>query len=211
MNKKLIALASALALGASAAHADLSYTYVEAGYMDFNDNGDFDTDATYLQGSFSLTDSLFIKASWTGEDGDWKEFGHKIDVDGDRWGIGLGAHTSLLPGLDLVFGAEYANADSDLKLRGPLANADESVDADIWSLDAGLRFKPITWLEVYGTYTYSFIDTDAELLGDDEDSTSDLEIGARFYPLPLFSIGVGYISNLEEGGEALRVAARLNF
>lgn len=91
---------------------NFSYTYGQFGY----DNWDYDhgPDVDVLNGalSYEVDDHIFLRGSVDFYDGDYKGRGHS-NVDGHRLSAGLGFHTPLQQGLDLLGTADLIRDDND--------------------------------------------------------------------------------------------------
>lgn len=138
MKRSLLALAL-VALVPFAAQADdkLSYTYVEADYV----NLDGDADGFGLRGSLEFGASDFYGF------GGWRtaEF-DDFNVDIDQWELGVGYAHGLSENLDLIAEAAYLRADV------------EGFDADGYRASIGLRgsFSP----NFEGLAKVGFVDSD---------------------------------------------------
>src|SRR5690606_27409430 len=92
---KLLVAAALLPLGAVA--QDLDYTFVELSYMDTDlDAGPIDVggDGFGLEGSLSVTDSVFLFANYETQD-------YGFGVDASSYDLGAGMRWALKPQLDL--------------------------------------------------------------------------------------------------------------
>ncbi len=120
MKHSLIALALAVALPFSAHASELSYTNIEADYV----NLDNDADGWGLRGSFNFgTSEFYGLASYTNINVD-TNFG---DFDVDAYEVGVGYHHALTGKTDLLAEVAYQNADAG------------NVDIDGYRVSVGLR------------------------------------------------------------------------
>jgi hypothetical protein len=177
MRKTPLALAIAsLALLPIAAHAeDISYSFVQAAYVN-TDVDDFDEtlDGYVLGGSFEVAENFFLFASYTDQSTDY--FG--ADIDFSSFTLGGGYAFPLSETMDLVGSIGYVSADADASYEGQSAGADDNG----YSLGVGLRMMPLEQLELHGNVTY--VD-----LSDAGDETS-LGIGGLWYFVPQFAVGL---------------------
>lgn len=154
----------------------LSYDYLN---LDVGSGDAFDDDIDFyaLGGSVSLTESLFLKGSYsdaaTEDDIDFGLASGKIEYSGYQLGIGF--HGPLNPTVDFVVSASYVNSEAEL--------FGFSEDADGLSVDAGLRFKPTarTELNVFGNY----VDVGGE-------GEAGYSVSGYYFLVPTFSLGLVY-------------------
>lgn len=161
-----------------------SYDYVQAGYQNRDFDPGFEYDALTGKISHALDEHLFI----IGE-------AQLFDIDpgnNDGWLIagGLGFHTPLNQGLDLV-------------LSGELVHVDYDVDDDTgFRLRGGVRHATAEQLELGGGAFYQ-----------DADGIADSEFGV--YGNALFNInqdfGVGAELALGDDSDVFELFARMNF
>ena len=160
MKRSLIALVLAAAVPFAAQADDkLSYSYIEADYV----NLDSDADGFGVRGSIEFADSGFYAfGSWNALEAD------DFDVDVDTYDLGLGYAHSLGENLDLIGEAAYVNVDV------------EGFDADGWRASVGLRgsFSP----NFEGLVKANFVD------GDDVDGDFTGTLGAQYKFNPTWGI-----------------------
>lgn len=160
--------------------SDFSYTFLQLGYSSTQLDA-LDDDAKGLTGraSLGLFDFLYVFLDYANQTTDYQ------NTDADLYGLGAGAHFSVMPRLDLVGEAAWISND----IASDLSTLDESNDG--WTAMAGARWMPLPWegggLELDGGYRW--IDMQG-LLSDEQ--TGAWEVGARFHFLKLFSIGAKY-------------------
>ncbi len=180
-----------IAFSASAGAQDFDYNYFSVGYTRVNlDDGMFDVDGDGLGigGSFEVSESFFIGASYGMAE--FEEQG--IEVDFDTWSAGIGWHTPLSDAVDFVTSLSYQRVDaSALGL---------SVDDDGFGIGVGFRFAASEVIEFNGGINYvdmsdggddtgyglgvlySLSDNvDVGLSGDWGDDSSAYGISGRFY------------------------------
>lgn len=121
----------------------LSYNYAQLGYDRWDLDNGFDVDAFTGEGSFAMDEHIFLRGGLTFYDGDNNS---SLDVDGNRFYGGVGFHTPLQRGLDLVTTADIVYDDVDVGS----ANDDEIG----FDLRGGLRHATTDQLELSGGLTY---------------------------------------------------------
>jgi long-subunit fatty acid transport protein len=156
-------LAQDAAAPAPVAAGALSYTY---GQFDFiRGDGDGFNDGPNgwaLHGSYALQDKLFLFGGLGHQTGEVSN----ANKDVNSLSIGIGYHSPIDPGTDLVFGASLAHANSEsgtpnssidgtgYTLQGGVRHA----IGDKWELDGTVGYTDFsssssnTWLEVGGVY-----------------------------------------------------------
>jgi hypothetical protein len=177
MRKSILGLAIAsLALLPLASQAeDISYSFVQAAYVN-TDIDDFDEalDGFALGGSFEVAENFFIYASYSDQSTDL--FG--VDIDATDYSIGGGYAFPLSETMDLVGSIGYVSAEIEGSFEGESA----SFDDDGYQLAVGLRAMPMEQLELHGSVGY--VD-----LSDSGDNTS-FGVGALWYFVPQFAVGL---------------------
>lgn len=165
-----VATLAALGLTGTAFAADnLSYSYVEAGYLNSDyDDLDVDADGFGLQGSWGFTPNLHGFASFATQEAD------DFDADLDQFEVGIGGNWALSDKLDVIATVSYV----DVELDGPgRFNADDNG----FALGGALRGRVTDALELRGGIKYTELDEG----GDD----TALNLGARYYFTPMFALG----------------------
>jgi Ax21 family sulfation-dependent quorum factor len=152
MKRSLFALALVAAMPFAAQADDkLSYTYIEADYL----NVDSDADGFGVRGSVEFADSGFYGfGGWNSVEVD------DVNVDVDTFDVGLGYAHSLGENLDVLGEAAYMNSDV------------EGFDVDGWRASIGLRgsFSP----NFEGLIKANYID------GDEFDGDFTATLGAQY-------------------------------
>ncbi len=160
MKRSLLALAL-VALVPFAAQADdkLSYTYVEADYL----NVDGDADGFGLRGSVEFGDSGMY-----GFGGYNKVEVDDFDIDVDNYELGLGYAHDLSANTDLLSEVAYLNSDAD------------GFDVDGWRASVGLRgsFTP----DFEGLAKLNYVD------GDQFDGDFSATLGAQYKFTPMWGL-----------------------
>jgi Ax21 family sulfation-dependent quorum factor len=152
MKRSIFALALVAAIPFSAQADDkLSYSYVEADYVNF----DSDADGFGLRGSFEFGDSGFYGL------GGWRS-GEIDDTDFDieTWELGVGYAHDLSPNTDLISELAWTNVDV------------EGFDDDGYRASVGLRGSFSENFE--GLIKANYVD------GDDQDSNFTGTLGAQY-------------------------------
>jgi Ax21 family sulfation-dependent quorum factor len=131
--KKQLGLAIALAAASFAATAgELSYSYVEGGYLRTDINNLGDGDGFAVNGSVALNDSFHLFGGYSMQDA--SEDG--VDVDLDAMRVGAGWNHALGERLDFVARAAYERSEADFSVPG---FGSFNGETDGYSLEAGLR------------------------------------------------------------------------
>ncbi len=174
-----------LAVTPLAAMADgLSYSYVEADYVDVDvDNGP-SGDGFGLRGSVGFADNWFAFADYVDA---------SVDVvDIENIAVGIGGHYSLGTNFDAVGRIGYTETDLS---AGPFSASDDG-----YLLSLGLRGQ-MSQLEMEGHVVY----TD---LSDGGDETA-FEVAGRWNFTSMFSAGVAY--RIGDDANVLYAGVRLNW
>ena len=137
MKRSLLALTllAALPFAASAAEG-ISYNYVEGGYVATNTDG-ADADGWGVDGSAALTPNFHVFGSYSNQD--VKDF----DANFDQWRVGVGYNHEISPKADLLTRVAYEKFD-----------AGDNIDADGYSVEAGVRGALATNFEGYALAGY---------------------------------------------------------
>jgi len=160
-----------MASGATAVASEMSYSYIEAAYIDTeidNRNIDVDGDGVALGGSFAISDTFFLTAGYTTQ-------GFDRGVDVDQWTFGVGGHLPLTDSVDFVGSLNYVDVDVDTRFGGA---DDDGIGATV-----GIRAKVAPMVELEGSISY--VDFD-----DSGDSTS-FGVTGRYYLTDMFALSAG--------------------
>lgn len=193
MSKTCLALAAAtLALAPALSQAaNLSYNYVDVGYVETDIDGvDPKLDGFLLRGSLELGSNAFLFADYV--DQSVEESGARLD--GESIGVGVGYAWPFAEKMDLFGRIGYVR--SEVTLRGMGERI--SFDDDGYTLGVGIRALPVELLELEGTVNY--VD-----LSDSGDDTS-LGVAARWIITPQFALGVeaGFADDAKSYGIGFR-------
>lgn len=146
LNRSILAAALAIALPASAfAHnhtSDLSYSYVEAGFL-HDRTDDFSANGYALNGSVEIGDTgLYGTATWATADTNVAS----IDVDVERYTLGAGYAFKVKDNLHVLAEASYVLFNAN--------GAGVSEDSDGYQAFVGLRGVPADKWELLGKVGY---------------------------------------------------------
>lgn len=178
-------LVTAALLPFSVLAQDLDYTFVELSYTDTELDlgpGDLSGDGLGLTGSLSVSDSVFLFASYQTQD-------YQFGIDGTSYDVGAGMRYGLKPQLDLVGELAWVNYEVDT----PLGDAED----DGLGLGVGLRGRVNDSLELQGGVRYV----------DLEDSDTFLSVGGRWYFSRTLAAGFGLSFNDDVTGWTLGLRA----
>lgn len=179
-------LATVVALPAAAQAADISYSFIDAGYVTTDIDGIGDSaDGFLLRGSLEITDQVFVFAGYTSQ---------SIDgLDVNDYGVGVGYAWSISDRADIYGKVGYVRAEADL--------AGFSLEDDGYGLGVGIRGRVLDQLELEGAVNY----TDLSDLGDD----TSFAAAARWYFTGQFAVGVEAV--LGEDATSYGIGVRWNF
>lgn len=144
----LVVLAVAAAYG-SAHASEFNYSFVEGGYssLDAKSGGvSADLNGYDIRGSYQIHPNFFVRGGFGVYDGDIDAFGLDADVEMDSWQIGVGYILPINRKTDVFFAIDHD--ERDIKLKSPFNFTD---DVAVNSIEAGLRFKPITTVELFAS------------------------------------------------------------
>jgi hypothetical protein len=185
-------LSAAIAFSASAMASDLSYDYVDIGYVNTDAGYGIEGDGVKLNGSISINDNVYLVAGWSSVEADLS-MGGKIKAD--TYELGLGYHYGLAARTDLVLGASWLRGEG--KTTGfRFGNVDVSDNGYI--LRAGLRHLLTNTFEVNAVVEH----TDIMETGD-----TGLNLGALYHMAPNVAVGAFYTVGADEDvwGVGLRI------
>jgi len=156
MKRSLLALTLLAALPFAASAADnVSYNYIEGGYIGTNTDsfGSFrdapDSDGWSVGGSGAIAPNFHVFGNYSSQ-----EFDHNFG-DVDRWRLGVGYNHEINSSVDLLTRVAYEKAEFD------------NIDFDGWSVEAGVRAGLTPNLEAYALAGYEDYDqgVDGEFYG----------------------------------------------
>lgn len=171
-------IALSIFLAGLAEASDLSYTYVEAGYVDLDFDSvndiDLDGDGWGIFGSLAINDLVHVFGGYATVDLDVDNF--DIDADYDTWEMGFGAHYGIADNLDVVGTVSYVNADVETDVG--------DADDDGFGVSARLRGRLANQFELEGGISYVDLDN----------AGNDFSVGAdaRWYFIETLALGFGY-------------------
>ena len=198
MRKSLLGLmAASLAMGpfVAAQAQDISYTYVELGYVTTDLDGvGKDLDGFVLRGSFEVADNFFLYARYL----DQSVSVAGIDFDAQQYGIGGGFAWSFADNMDLYGRVGYTEVELDVSGGG---SGGFDLDDDGYELGVGIRARPLDLLELEGVVNY--VD-----LSDSGDDTS-YGVAARWFITDTFALGVE--GEFADDADTYGVGFRLQF
>lgn len=190
MLKKLLGVALILSF-TSAVADDLSYNYIELGYMNAELDDDLagfsvDGDGFGVRGAFELNEDWFVAVGYSA-------IGFDFGVDLDQLSVGAGYRFGLSNGADFYAALSYLRAEVSASGFG-------SADEDGYGLTVGVRGMLTDKVELNGRIGYSDLGdgadgtafgagalysfTDSFALGFDLEIDEDVTlygVGARFY------------------------------
>jgi hypothetical protein len=155
--RKAIMLGSMAALGVCAqalAKDDLSYSYLEGGYIS-SESGGNDADGLNVFGSYGFAEQAHVFASYSDQEFD------DIDVDNEFIQVGAGLNWTLAPKVDLIARLSYL----DLEVG--------SLSDDGYGLGFLLRTRINDQFELASGFDYQ----DFDIVGEN----TQINIGGRYY------------------------------
>ncbi|MGH8250919.1 MAG: outer membrane beta-barrel protein [Steroidobacteraceae bacterium] len=177
-------LLAALPLVAQA--EDMSYSYVDLGYVETDIDNLPSADGFGLRGSVGFSENWFVFGEYTDQD--------LAGVDIDQFAVGLGGHYTLTEEMDLVGRVGYVDAEAAV---GPF-----TASVDGFLVSAGLRGQIGDAFELEGRVDH----TD---LGDDGGDDTSIAIGGRYFFTDQFALGAEYSSS--DDANAIFVGLRWSF
>jgi hypothetical protein len=166
LGSTLLALAPLTALA-----DDMSYSYVDLGYVSSDIAGAPSADGLGLRGSVGFAENWFVFGEYSNQD--------LAGVDIDQFAVGLGGHYGLSETIDLVGRLGYIDAEASA------GGANVSVDG--YLVSAGLRGQVTDAFELEGRVDY----TD---FGDNGDDTA-LAIAGRYFFTNQFAVGAEFATS----------------
>lgn len=164
---------SSLCLAAAAQAEDISYNYLDVGFVKVDiDDFDEDADGYLLRASFEITPNVFLFGSYTDLTVDIS--GVSFDVDISEYDMGVGYAWPVGNGSSLYASARYVSVEAD--------SFGITIDDDGYGVALGLRTRPAPELELEALVDY--VD-----LSDSGDDTS-IGLAARYFLSPQFALGL---------------------
>jgi hypothetical protein len=203
----LLGSASTYAAGAS----DISWTYLEAAWVNA-DGDDFNsTDGIAVDGSLGFLGNFYAQGSYSWLTADSTDAG--VDADIDTWTITLGYHTDLNTNSQVFFDIGYF--DSDFDASGIDSDAG---DTDGINLAAGVRYRATETVEFGGALVYADGSVDGGNAGSDFDfNDTSVRIYGQYFIIPAWSVGLRASLSGSGGGatsssgDSLSLITRYNF
>jgi opacity protein-like surface antigen len=155
----------------------LSYSYLEAGYLNTDLDESSETVGGWgLKGSWEFVDNWFAYGRYADQ---------KTDVRGGEikfqpWDIGLGYAWPLAEQTDIYGTVGYASVDLDVPTAAGIRNTND----DGYTLGAGIRTRFAESFEVEGTFKYQNLS--------DYGDEFDFGVQGRWYITDMFALAVGY-------------------
>ena len=189
-SRVLSVLAASAALVPFMAQAEgLSYSYVEAGWLQ-SDINEFDEDlgGFGLRASWEIVDNFFVFGRYADQSTDVAGF----DIKFQPWDIGAGYAFAITETFDIYGTVSYSNIDIDAP--GPVSDTSD----DGYTLGLGGRTRLIEKLELEGVVKYANF-------SDFGDNTA-FEIAGRWFFTDAFAVGVEFTAGdeIDTFGAAVR-------
>ena len=166
-----LTLLAALPLAATAAEG-VSYNYVEGGYAGTETDGG-DADGWAVNGSGAIAPNFHLFGGYSNQEID------DTNIDFDQWRVGVGYTPEVSPRADLVTRVAYEKFDAGRDILG------NDLDADGWSVEAGVRGSLVPALEGYAMAGFE----DGEAIGGgDRDGEFYGRLGAQVKFNPMWGI-----------------------
>lgn len=165
---------------------DMSYSYVDLGYISSDIEGAPSADGLALRGSVGFAENWYVFGEYSNQD--------LAGVDIDQFAVGLGGHYGLNDALDLVGRVGYVDAEASA--------GGASISVDGFLVSAGLRGRIADSFELEGRADY----TD---LGDDGGDDTALAIAGRYFFTDQFALGAELSSS--DDVESYFVGVRWSF
>lgn len=192
-SSKLIAMVSALALGAATqvavAAKGLSYTYAEA-YLTGFDADKYDGHGGGVNISYGATDLLFLKMGFARTVIDTSTIS---GIDTDRFHIGLGAHFAVADKVDVLGSVSYI----DYEYAGGIPSTAD----DGYQVDLGIRAMVSKKVELNGGLLFRHMNYDTALgVADDDETGAEIGTVIKLKKKWHFTGKVEYRDETEETG-----------
>lgn len=189
---------SAVLISGAAVAKPFSYTYVEGGIADVEEDGNNDADYMFAGGSLALDpqQQILLRASVSNLDYD-------NNVELDTISIGVGHPVSISERSDVLFALDYSMAESDSS--NPVL---DNIDVDTLAASATSR----TWLtnNIEGNLKVGLAHQETD---NDDDTGVEVGAGLRVYLIPQFSVAANisrsFVGDMDR--DILGLSARLQF
>ncbi|HEX9707864.1 MAG TPA: hypothetical protein VGA24_09535 [Steroidobacteraceae bacterium] len=165
---------------------DMSYSYIDLGYVETDlDNGPT-ADGFGVRGSVGFAENFFVFGEYTNQD--------LQGIDIDQFAVGLGGHLSLTEKLDGVGRVGYLDAEASA--------GGVSISVDGYLVSAGLRGKVTDDFELEGHVIHRD-------LGDDGGDETAFSIGGRYFFTDQLALGVEY--EIGDDAKTFLIGGRFSF
>jgi predicted porin len=173
-----------------AAAPDISWDYVSAGLarMTLKNTGsdNIELDGYQLNGSYLLSDTLYLHASYNDVSGD-------LELEASELTVGLGIRQRVADNIDSFFEAAYVRSESSVV-------GFEKDTLNGFQAGAGFRYRVIPKLELAAALNYHDGGDDSATVGD---------VSARFRVTPMLDLYVNY--QFDSDASLLGAGVALNF
>lgn len=182
---KWIAACVLLAIPFSGLAQELSYTYLQARYIDVElDEFDADADGYALDLSAQVHDNAYLFATYADVESDrFSLLGVSGRADQETIAAGLGFRAPLASGTDLNASIAYIDSETDASASGPLGSASTGEDDEGYGASVGLRHLFTPQLE--GNVSANYVDIY-------DDDTTSVSLAALFHVTSILSLRAGY-------------------
>lgn len=166
-----------------AATSDISWNYVGAGYTKVSINNiagnDVDLNGYQLNGSYLLSDNLYLHASYYDVSGDLPLLDDimGLEFEASEWQLGLGYRHAVYDNIDSFFQAGYVRSE-----LGVVGFENDTLNG--FQAAAGFRYKVLPDLELSAALRYND--------SSDSDSSTYGDIGARYSVTAMFDLYLNY-------------------
>ncbi|MDX5407147.1 MAG: TonB-dependent receptor [Chromatiaceae bacterium] len=166
-----------------AATSDISWNYVGAGYAKANikniAGNDIDLNGYQLNGSYLLSDNVYLHASYYDVSGDLPLLDDimGLEFEASEWQFGLGYRHAVYDNIDSFFQAGYVRSE-----LGVVGFENDTLNG--FQAVAGFRYKVLPELELSAALRYND--------SSDSDSSTYGDIGARYSVTTMFDLYLNY-------------------
>lgn len=194
--RKMLLAASLLALSPLSALAadDLSYTYVEAGWTQFQVNDDFlddpKVDGGYIRGSFAIAPQVYLFGAWSQVSKSYGFDGGSLKLELDQPEFGIGYHMGMSNRVDFTADIAWTRQNAELTLKETgFATVRQKDHFNAARGTFGVRGKPSARTEAWLKAGY--------MDGSDMDGTWVGNVGGQINITPMWGV-VGEVQVIED-------------